>query len=144
MESTNINNGTDPTVANQTTVERTERKKYNIPILSDRETDLSKINPRMRWEQISEYIDLTYQKKLEELIEQGTGPTHNISHQRRRHMGIGLKSETRDFEGPKGKRTQSHQLTRIAELFKKTFLPTRNVFHSRAQFFEIRQEDGET
>ena len=72
MDNTNINNGTDQTVANQTTVERTERNKYKIPILSDRETDLSKINPKMWREQISEYIELTYQKKLEELIEQGT------------------------------------------------------------------------
>ena len=72
MDNTNINNGTDQTEANQTTVERTERNKYKIPILSDRETDLLKVNPKMCWEQISEYIDLTYQKKLEELIEQGT------------------------------------------------------------------------
>ena len=72
MESTNINNGTDPTVANQKTVERTERNKDKIPILSDREPDLSKINPGMWWEQISDYIDLTYQKKLGDLIEQGT------------------------------------------------------------------------
>ena len=71
MENTIINNGTDPTAVNQTTVERTERNKYKIPILSDRETDLSKTNPRMWWEQISKYIDLTYQKQLEELIEQG-------------------------------------------------------------------------
>ena len=63
MESTNINNETDPTVANETTVEKTERNKYKIPILSDRETDLSEINPRVWWEQISEKIDLTYQKK---------------------------------------------------------------------------------
>ena len=69
-DNTNIINGTDQTVANQATVERTERNKYKIPILSDRETDLSKINPKMWWEQISEYLDLTYQKKLEELIEQ--------------------------------------------------------------------------
>ena len=62
MENTNINNGTDPMVVNQTTVERTERNKYKVPISSDRETDLSKTNPRMWWEQISEYIDLTYQK----------------------------------------------------------------------------------
>ena len=71
MENTSNNNETDPTAVNQTTVERTERK-YKIPILSDRETDLSKANPKMWWEQISEYIDLTYQKKLDELMEQGT------------------------------------------------------------------------
>ena len=59
MENTS---GSDPTAVNQTTVERTEKNKYKIPILSDRETDLSKANPRMWWEQISEYINLTYQK----------------------------------------------------------------------------------
>ena len=72
MENTSNNNETDPTAVNQTTVERTERNKYKIPVLSDRETDLSKANPKMWWEQISEYIDLTYQKKLDELMEQGT------------------------------------------------------------------------
>ena len=45
MENMNINKGTDPTAVNQTTVERTERNKYKIPILSDRETDLSKPTP---------------------------------------------------------------------------------------------------
>ena len=54
MENTSNNNETDPTAVNQTTVERTERNKYKIPILSDRETDLSKANPKMWWEQISE------------------------------------------------------------------------------------------
>ena len=72
MENTSNNNKTEPTAVNQTTVERTERNKYKIPILPDKETDLSKANPKMWWEQISEYIDLTYQKKLEELMEQGT------------------------------------------------------------------------
>ena len=72
MDNTSIPNVSDQSVANQTTVERTEKNKYKIPILSERETELSKINPKMWWEQISEYIDLTYQKKLEELIEPGT------------------------------------------------------------------------
>ena len=54
------------------TMERTERNKYNIPILSDRDTDLTKINPRVWWEQMSEYIDLTYHKNLEDLMDQGT------------------------------------------------------------------------
>ena len=40
---------------NQIISEWTERSKYKIPILSDRETDLTKINPKMWWEQISEY-----------------------------------------------------------------------------------------
>ena len=59
-------------------------------------------------------------------------------------MGIGLKSETRDYEGPMGIELKDISLQELLKLFKKTFLPTRNVFHSRAQFFNIRQEDGET
>ena len=39
-QSTRINN-------NQTTSEWAERGKYKIPILSDRETNLTKINPKM-------------------------------------------------------------------------------------------------
>ena len=44
---------------NQTTSERAERSKYKIPILSVRDTDITKTNPKMWWEQISEYIHLT-------------------------------------------------------------------------------------
>ena len=43
-----------------------------------------------------------------------------------------------------GQRTSRHQLTRTAEVIQETFPPTRNVFHSRAQFFNIRQENNET
>ena len=60
MDNTENPNATEQTVANQTMVERTERNNYKNPILLDRETDLSKINPKMWWEQISEYVDLTY------------------------------------------------------------------------------------
>ena len=52
---------------NQSTVERTQKNKYKIPILSDRETDLTKTNSRMWWEQVSEYIDLTYHRNLEDV-----------------------------------------------------------------------------
>ena len=64
-QSTRMNN-------NQTTSERAERSKYKIPILSDRETDLTKINPKMWWEQISEYIPLTYNRNLDEIVDEGT------------------------------------------------------------------------
>ena len=56
---------------NQTTSERAERSKYKIPILSNRDTDLTKINPKMWWEQISEYIHLTYNRNLDEIIDVG-------------------------------------------------------------------------
>ena len=35
------------TMMNQTAADRTEKNKYKIPILLDRETDLTKVNPRM-------------------------------------------------------------------------------------------------
>ena len=56
---------------NQITSERAERSKYKIPILSDRETDLTKTNPKMWWEQISEYIHLTYNRNFDEIIDEG-------------------------------------------------------------------------
>ena len=60
------------TINNQTISERAEKSKYKIPILSDRETDLTKTNPKMWWEQISEYIHLTYNRNLDEIINEGT------------------------------------------------------------------------
>ena len=58
MDATNTTNQTAP---NETTVVDTmERNKYKKPILSVRETDLTKAISRMWWEQISDYIDLTY------------------------------------------------------------------------------------
>ena len=60
----------DPT--QQRSIKRQSRGLRKTSNLSDRETDLSKTNPRLWWEQISEYKDLTYQKKLEELLEHGT------------------------------------------------------------------------
>ena len=146
MENTIINNGTDPTAVNQTTVERTERNKYKIPILSDRETDLSKTNPRMWWEQISKYIDLTYQKKLEELIEQGVDSMdpHTTYHIEGDVIwALDPKAKHEIMRGQWGKELKDNSQQEFLRLFKKTFSPNRNVFHSRAQFFKITQEDGE-
>ena len=54
MNSTIERNVSDETAPNQTTVkERLEKNKDKIPILPDRETVLTKINPRMCWEQIA-------------------------------------------------------------------------------------------
>ena len=54
---------------NQTTADKAEKNKYKIPSLSDRETDLSKTNQRMWWEQISEYIHLTYNRNLDDIMD---------------------------------------------------------------------------
>ena len=59
-------------VTNQTTTtERMEKNKYKIPILSDRETDLTKINPKIWREKIAQYINLTYRRNLDEAMDQG-------------------------------------------------------------------------
>ena len=59
-------------------------------------------------------------------------------------MGIGPKSEPREMRGQWGKELKDISLQELLKLSKKTFLPTRNVLHSRAQFFNIKQEDAET
>ena len=59
------------TIMNQTTADRLEKNKYKISILSDRETDPTKTKPRMWWEQISEYIHLTFNRNLDKLMDQG-------------------------------------------------------------------------
>ena len=101
----------------------------------------------MWWEQISEYIYLTYQKKLEELIELGTDS--NDSHTTYHIKGdviwaLGPKAKHEMMRGHWGKELQDISLRELLKLFKETFLPTRNVFHSRAHSFNIGQEDNKT
>ena len=82
----------------------------------------------MWWEQILEYIDLTYRINLDELIK----------------GDVIWAQGTRIIERPMGKKQKDNSLQELLKLFKKTFQPTRNVFHSRAQFFNIRQKDNDT
>ena len=53
----------------QTVADKAEKNKYKLPILSDRESDLSKTKPRMWWEHISEYIHLTYNHNLDNTMD---------------------------------------------------------------------------
>ena len=57
---------------------------------------------------------------------------------------LGPKAKHEILRGQWGKELKDNSLQELLRLFKKTFLPTKNVFHSRAQFFNIKQEDGET
>ena len=69
------------------------------------------------------------------------GRPHNLSHKRRYYLGFGPKSKTRDNEGSMRQRTKRRQFTRaVLKLFKKTFMPTRNVFHSMAHFFNVKRK----
>ena len=85
---------------NQTTSEWMERSKYKIPILWGRETDLTKINPKMRWEQISEYIHSTYSRNLDEIIDQGTEymDPHTVYHMKGDVIYTSPQSQTRNHE----------------------------------------------
>ena len=49
------------------------------------------------------------------------------------------------MRGEWGKERKDIDLPELLKLFTKTFIPApaRNVFHSRAQFFNIKQEDSE-
>ena len=132
---------------NQTTSEWAERSKYKIPILSDRETDLTKFNPKMWWEQISEYIHLTYSRNLDEIIDQGTEymDPHTVFHLKGDVIwALGPKDKHEIMRDQWGRELKDVNLPDLLTLFKKTFLLVRNVFHTRAPFFNMKQDDNET
>ena len=132
---------------NQTTSKRAERSKYKIPILSDRDTDLTKINPKIWWEQISEYIQLTYNRNLDEIIDKGieSMDQHTAYHIKGDVIwALSPKAKHEIMRGQWGRELKDVNLPELLTLFKKIFLPVRNVFHSRAQFFNMKQDDNET
>ena len=134
---------TNQTMMNQTTADRMEKNKCKIPILSDRETDLTKINPRMWWEQISEYIHLTYNRNLDEMMDQDTDQMnpHTVYHIKGDVIwALGPKAKHEIMRGQWGRELKDVDLSELLKLFKKTFIPARNLFHSRAPFFNIKQE----
>ena len=146
MDNTNNNNGTGQTEANQTTVERTESNKCKIPILSERDRPIKNQPENVVGADIG-VIDLTYQKKLEELIEQGTySMDPHIIYDIKGDVvwALGPKTKYEIMRGQWGKELKDISLQELLKLFKKTFLPTRNVFYSRAQFFNIKQEENVT
>ena len=132
---------------NQTTSDWTERSKYKIPLLSERKTDLTKINPKMWWEQILEYIHLTCNRNLGELIDQGTEymDQHTVFHIKGDVIwALGPKAKHEIMRGQWGRELQDANLPDLLTSFKKTYLPVRNVFRSRAQFLNMKQDDNET
>ena len=81
MENTGIPNAADQTVAKQ--VEKAKRNKYKIPILSDRETDLSKINPKnaVGADIGVNRVDLSKEaRRVDRTGDRLHGPTYNLSH----------------------------------------------------------------
>ena len=108
---------------------------------------MTKINPRMWCEQISEYIDLTYHRNLEDLMDHGIEgmDAHTIYHIKGDVIWVlRPKAKHEIMRDQWGRELKDINLQELLKLFKKTFMPARNVFYSRAQFFNVKQEDGET
>ena len=57
---------------------------------------------------------------------------------------LGPKAKHEIMRGQWGRELKDVNLQELLKLFKKTFMPARYVFHSRAQFFNVKEEDGET
>ena len=57
---------------------------------------------------------------------------------------LGLKAKHEILRGQWGREIKDINLPELLTLFKKTFLPVRIVFHSRAQFFNMKQDEHET
>ena len=57
---------------------------------------------------------------------------------------LGPKAKHEIMRGQWGRELKDVNNQELLKLFKKTFMPARNVIHSRAQFFNLKQEDGET
>ena len=121
---------TDPNMSEQsgqtTTTERTEKNKYKILILSDRDTDLTKINPRMWWEQIWEHIDLTYHKNLVDLMDQSTEAldAHTAYHIKE-DVTWALSPEAKQeiMRGHWERELKDGNLSKLLKLFKKLLCP---------------------
>ena len=57
---------------------------------------------------------------------------------------LGPKAKHEIMRGQWGRELKDNDIPELLRLFKKTFIPSRNVIHSRAQFFNVKQEDNET
>ena len=126
---------------NVTNAERIEKSKYKIPIFTDRTTDLDKTDPKMWWEQIQQYIELTYERELEQTI---TDVQIQAKIKADLSWSLGPKAKFEIMRGQWGREFKDLTLEEIVTLFKKIFIPVRNTFHSRGQFFNAKQEQNET
>ena len=127
------------TINNQTMSERAEKSKYKIPILSDRETDLTKINPKMWWEQISEYILLTYNRNLDEITDEGVEymDPHTVYHKKGDVIwALGPKAKHEIMRGKWGREIKDVKLPELLTLFKKNISPGKKRFRQQGPIFQ--------
>ena len=89
----------------------------------------------------------TYNRNLDEIIDEGIEymDPHTVYHIKGDVIWtLGPKAKHEIMRGQWGRELKDVQLPEVLTLFKKTFLPVRNEFLSRAQFFNMKQEDTET
>ena len=97
----------------------------------------------MSWEQISEYIHLTYNRNLDQGADQMD--SHTVFHIKGDVIwALGPKAKHETMRGQWGRKLKDVDLQEQLQRFEKTFVPARYVYHSRAQFFNIKQEENET
>ena len=87
------------------------------------------------------------QPNLDEIIDAGIEymEPHTVYHIKGDVIwALGPKAKQEIMRGQWGRGLKDVNLPELSTLFKKTFLPVRNVFESRAQFFNMKQDDNET
>ena len=130
---------TTRTTNNQTMSERAEKSKYKIPILSDRETDLTKANPKMWWEQISEYILLTYNRNLDEITDEGVEymDPHTVYHIKVDVIwALGPKAKHEIMRGQWGREIKDVKLPELLTLLKKNISPGKKRLPQQGPIFQ--------
>ena len=88
-----------------------------------------------------------FRRNLDEMMDQGTDQMdpHTVYHIKGDVIwALGPKAKHEIMRAQWGRGLKDVDLSELLKLFKKTCIPERNVFNSRAQFFNIRQEDNET
>ena len=127
------------TINNQTTSKRAEKSKYKIPILSDRETDLTKTNPKMWWEQTSEYILLTYKRNLDEINDEGVEymDPHTVYHIKGDVIwALGPKAKHENMRGQWGREIKDVRLPELLTLLKKNISPGKKRVPQQGPIFQ--------
>ena len=87
------------------------------------------------------------QSKSDEMMDQGTDQMdpHTVYHIKGDVIwALGPKAKHEIMRGQWGRELKDVDLSELPKLFKKTFIPARNGFHSRAQILNIKQEDNGT
>ena len=123
----------------------------NIPYLEDTGLDGKKLYTPKEWtERLRHYIKRTHDIDIKPILTDGTTPTHadwNTKEPAIRQDIIWGAGPTAIEDITKGQfNTDPDTITaeRLLKLFMDHFLPKRNTYHSRGDFFWAKQEENET